>query len=422
MRTDYPAEADLELFEHAALNMVTHLQRDEARGVILIAYPPECILDPTERPVDEALAILERAASGSGIDVREALLVTSARWWSTRCNDSSCCPMAGTPLTAIGESRVAAEVVVRGGPMPFACEGDLIASLAHSDSLLAQCLEQAIEARVDELMDQTSKEALQDIRSRQRAALDECFSLWCQSGGNTQLFAGQIRLLADLVIGIQGIMLRDYALGIHSDESVNQAMSLWRWLLTLAPAGMVAPVACLTAATAYELGDGALAQRALDRAFLDAPEYSLAHLLRRVFTAGFAPDALGEFVSARHRHGYEARTSSGPGPRDRNSGADWITRQLTWATIFGLNAPNLVQNQAGSPIAACGSPGFISRASTNRARAHDQRPRPPPPARLIQQADQLASQPDQPWLSPRRARSLRRAGKPGFRPAVPPPQ
>jgi hypothetical protein len=300
MRADYPAEADLELFEHAALNMVTHLQRDEARGVILIAYPPECILDPAERPVDEALAILERAAFGAGIDVREALLVTNARWWSTRCNDGSCCPLDGTPLAAIGESRVAAEVVVRGGPMPFACEGDLIASLAHSDSLLAQCLEQAIAARVDELIDQSSKEELQDIRSRQRAALDECFSLWCQSQGNTQLFAGKIRLLADVVIGIQGIMLRDYALGIHSDESVDQAMTLWRWLLTLAPMGTVAPVACLTAATAYELGDGALAQRALDRAFLDSPEYSLAHLLRRVFTAGLAPETFARMRDDLH--------------------------------------------------------------------------------------------------------------------------
>ena len=95
-------------------------------------------------------------------------------------------------------------------------------------------------------------------------------------------------------------MLRDYALGIHSDESVNQAMSLWRWLLTLAPTGTVAPVACLTAATAYELGDGALAQRALDRAFLDSPEYSLAHLLRRVFTAGFAPETFAQMRDDLH--------------------------------------------------------------------------------------------------------------------------
>lgn len=300
MRTDYPTEADLELFEHAALNMVTHLQRDEARGVILIAYPPTSALVPDERPVDEALAILERAALDSGIAVREALLVANARWWSTRCHDGSCCPATGTLIAALGQSRVAAEVVVRGGPMPFASEGDLIASLAHHDSLLAQCLEQAIEERVIECLDKTSKQEIQQTRSAQRAALDECFALWCQSRGNTQLFTGQMRLLADVVIGIQGVMLRDYALGIHSDESLDQAVTLWRWLLTLAPAGTVAPVACLTAATAYELGDGALAQRALDRAFSDSPDYSLAHLLRRVFTAGFAPQTFAQMRDDLH--------------------------------------------------------------------------------------------------------------------------
>lgn len=300
MRTDYPAEADLELFEHAALNMAAHLQRDEARGVILVAYPPASAMVQEERPADAALAILERAALDSEIAVREALLVTGGRWWSTRCKDGSCCPVAGTPLTALGQSRVAAEVVVRGGPMPFASESELIASLAHHDSLLAQCLAQAIEERVNELLEHTSKEEIQQIRSAQVAALDECFSLWCQSQGNTQMFAGRMRLLADVVIGVQGVMLRDYALGIHSDQSLDQAVALWRWLLTLAPEGTVSPIACLTAATAYESGDGALAQRALDRAFVDSPDDSLAHLLRRVFTAGFSPRTFAQMRDDLH--------------------------------------------------------------------------------------------------------------------------
>ena len=41
------------------------------------------------------------------------------------------------------------------------------------------------------------------------------------------------------------------------------------------------------AALAYERGEGALAQRALDRALADNPSYSLALLLRRVFTVGW---------------------------------------------------------------------------------------------------------------------------------------
>ena len=300
MRTDYPVEAELELFEHAALNMVTHLQRDEARGVILIAYPPVSDRVPAEQPVDVALAMLERVALNSGIAVREALLVSDGRWWSTRCKDGSCCPVDGTPIAALGESRVAAEVVVRGGPMPFASESELIASLAHHDSLLSQCLTQAIEERVNEMLGKTLKEEIQQIRNTQRSQLDECFALWCKSEGNTQLFVGRMSLLADVVIGVQGIMLRDYALGIHSEQSLEQAVALWRWLLTLAPVGTVAPIACLVAATAYELGDGALAQRALDRAFADSPDYSLAHLLRRVFTAGFSPATFAQMRDDLH--------------------------------------------------------------------------------------------------------------------------
>lgn len=300
MRTDYPVEAELELFEHAALNMVTHLQRDEARGVILIAYPPVSDRVPAEQPVDVALAMLERVALNSGIAVREALLVSDGRWWSTRCKDGSCCPVSGTPIPALGESRVAAEVVVRGGPMPFASESELIASLAHHDSLLSQCLTQAIEERVNEMLERTSKEEVRQIRNTQRSQLDECFALWCKSEGNMQLFVGRMSLLADVVIGVQGIMLRDYALGIHSEQSLEQAVALWRWLLTLAPVGTVAPIACLAAATAYELGDGALAQRALDRAFADSPDYSLAHLLRRVFTAGFSPSTFAQMRDDLH--------------------------------------------------------------------------------------------------------------------------
>jgi len=300
MRTDYPSKLDLEVFKFAALNMITHLQRDHARGVILVSYPPVTVELQEDRPVDEALEILEKAAEESGIPVREALIVIDRRWWSIKCKDERCCPIAGTPVVDLAKSRVAAEVVVRGGPMPFANEEGLVASLSHQDSLLAQCLAQAIEDRVEQLLARTTKDEIQEIRRTQLTALDECYSIWCHSECSTQVFAGRLELLADVVIGVQTVMLRDYALGIHSEETLEQAVALWRWLLTLIPEGTVAPIACLAAATAYESGDGAMAQRALDRAFLDSPEYSLAHLLRRVFTAGFSPGTFAQMRQDLH--------------------------------------------------------------------------------------------------------------------------
>ncbi len=40
---------------------------------------------------------------------------------------------------------------------------------------------------------------------------------------------------------------------------------------------------------AWQAGDGALANVALDRALADEPRYSMAHLLRQVITAGAPP-------------------------------------------------------------------------------------------------------------------------------------
>jgi hypothetical protein len=85
--------------------------------------------------------------------------------------------------------------------------------------------------------------------------------------------------------------VRDFALGSHNDEELETYFTMWRALLRIAPTGYVAPIASLFAALAYESGDGALAHRALDRALADVNGYSLALLLRRVFTAGWPPQS-----------------------------------------------------------------------------------------------------------------------------------
>jgi hypothetical protein len=51
---------------------------------------------------------------------------------------------------------------------------------------------------------------------------------------------------------------------------------------------------------AYENGDGALAQKALDRAIEDDPSYPLAGLLRRVFNAGWPPESFAQMRRELH--------------------------------------------------------------------------------------------------------------------------
>ena len=109
------------------------------------------------------------------------------------------------------------------------------------------------------------------------------------------------RELAARVIGrISDIQVRDYALGSHNDETADAYWQMWRELLLIAPRGFVAPIASIFAALAYERGEGALAHKALDRALADDERYSLALLLRRVFTAGWPPQSFSAMRAQLH--------------------------------------------------------------------------------------------------------------------------
>ena len=96
-----------------------------------------------------------------------------------------------------------------------------------------------------------------------------------------------IELISQVIGRLSDVQVRDFALGTHNAKSFDTYWSMWLYLLRVAPAGFVAPVACLFATLAYERGDSELAYRALDRATADDPKYSLTLLLRRVFGSGW---------------------------------------------------------------------------------------------------------------------------------------
>jgi Domain of unknown function (DUF4192) len=64
---------------------------------------------------------------------------------------------------------------------------------------------------------------------------------------------------------------------------------LWTDVVRRAQPGYVAAPAALLAFVAWQSGDGALANVALDRAQADDPRYSMAALLRQVISAGAPP-------------------------------------------------------------------------------------------------------------------------------------
>ena len=109
-----------------------------------------------------------------------------------------------------------------------------------------------------------------------------------------------LELIAFVLVRLRDLQVRDYAMGFVTDENIDQQFNLWHWLMSSAPKGYIAPVACIFAACAYESGESDLAHKALDNAFADQISYPLAVLLRRVFFSGWPAQSFAAMRAQLH--------------------------------------------------------------------------------------------------------------------------
>jgi hypothetical protein len=273
MRVDYPSD----LPDSAYDLLAAHLEREGATSALLVAYIPAGRCDG-----EVILGDLARAIARIGVDVDEALLIADGKYRSTLCGDSECCPPEGRDLPAIDSSRVAVEHVIAGRAMPFAN----IEALTESISSLAISEDEKWISRVSKFLVSERAKNLDKLQRDGATAVIDLAGEFAAGRGIEDL-----ELAARVIGRLSEIQVRDFALGSHNDEEIETYFTMWRALLRIAPTGYVAPIASLFAPLAYESGDGALAHRALDRALADVNGYSLALLLRRVFTAGWPPQS-----------------------------------------------------------------------------------------------------------------------------------
>jgi hypothetical protein len=282
MRIDYPIDQSEIAFDLCA----SHISADEADGALIVAYQPRERSDG-----DEVLAQTTAALSRAGIAIYESILIAEGSYRSLLCHDITCCPIDGRPVPPHDSSRIAMESVVAGHPMPFASFAELGTSVRSN--LLAQ-EEQWLE-RVQKSYVDPSDSDLNNLQRDGATAVIDLANDFITHGISTDQ-----DLIAHVLGRLSEIQVRDFALGSHDGESAVGYQSMWMHLLRSAPPGFVAPVACLAAAIAYEHGDGALARAALDRAFVDSPTYSLALLLKRVFSAGWPPQSFAQMRGELH--------------------------------------------------------------------------------------------------------------------------
>jgi len=281
MRIDFPAEIDPDQIDALA----THLARENSDGALFVAYLPDEM-----ESADFLLIPLIEAIAVRGIALKECLVVHNQRWRSTICLDRTCCPPEGSAMPDIGSSRISAEQVAAGKPMPFADESELAHSLSATEldtSLINELRQVSVIAY--------AADNVVELQRQGALAVNDLVAEFAQKG-----IIKDKKLIALVLVRLHDVQVRDYAMGITDAENAQSLQTLWRWLMRIAPAGYVAPVATLFAASSYELGDGAMAQQALKRALDDDSRYPLAKLLRRVFAAGWPPEQFTQMRADLH--------------------------------------------------------------------------------------------------------------------------
>jgi hypothetical protein len=290
----FRARADIVSDDREAVALVRHLTdvlvRNEAEAVAVVIYPPD------DWPGDVATlqAAFEAALGAAGINVVEFVLVRKGRWRSLLCADLSCCPPEGRslPAQASGASIVAAEMTYAGAAALPSREA-LVATLQPHGSLVRAAMDEATskveEEWVSHLLGGGSLGAWREDSAGLHASV---VSRW--STGDHSLSDDEA---ARLVVGLSDSRVRDRCIGVIDSPLRPAAKELWAELVRRAGPADVAPPATLLAWAAWQDGDGALANVAIDRALICDPTYELAKLLAHGLAHGVPPSAAAGLAS-----------------------------------------------------------------------------------------------------------------------------
>jgi hypothetical protein len=272
LRLGLPAPPGGVLAAARARHAVSLLAAQDCATVVIVGYGPDTIIGP-------AAAAAREAATAAGLDLRELLRVDCGRWWSYLCTDPACCPPDGTPYH----------------PDPavtIACEAAGAAVLPGRDALAAT-IAPVSGAEADSMTRATARAVKRGSRlERREQAPGRKSSHRPVEISGTRAVAAAIRTYRDggsitsndqaawLTLALAEVRVRDAAWLRMDPRQRDAHQRLWAGLTRLARPGYVAAPATLLALTAWQSGNGALGQVALDRALADKPGDPLALILR----------------------------------------------------------------------------------------------------------------------------------------------
>jgi len=283
MRFDLPGAPDAETAASIADRALGILADQGLTAGAVAGYGPGAAVTPL------ADALRSQAAN-AGIHLAEVLRAEGGRYWSYLCTDPNCCSPDGEPYD-VASHPVTAAFAEAGAPPVLASREELSAIVSMLGGEAGEAMSHAItraqqrSARLAAMATDSGDTAGRRLIATAgldavRQALDAC-----RDGG--ELLSDDDAAWLLLVLG--DLRVRDDAWSRMDPGHRDAHLLLWADLTRRARPGYVAPVASLLAFVAWQGGNGALANVALDRAQADNPGYTMAQLLREVIDSGAPP-------------------------------------------------------------------------------------------------------------------------------------
>jgi Domain of unknown function (DUF4192) len=283
LRFDLPDPPDASVAAEMASHAVGVIGSQRLTAAMAVGYGPEALVTPV------AEAMLDAAAE-AGIELRDFFRVQDGRYWSYRCRDEACCPAEGVPFDP--DTDPAADAMGRRGTEVLPDRAAVAARVAPIGGIAEESMRQATrraERHVKQLLSKVRKSsrlgaARHMIAAEGLAAVSAMIAVY-RGGGK---FATDYQV-AWLTVALRDLRVRDDAWARMDPAHREAHLRMWLDVTRRAQPRYVAAPAALLAFVAWQSGDGALANVALDRALGDDPGYSMALLLRQVITAGAPP-------------------------------------------------------------------------------------------------------------------------------------
>ena len=320
-RYDLPDPPDRQAAASIATHAVSVLTSQQFTTAVVIGYGP----GPLVTPIADAI---RQAITGTGLELRDVLRVHDGRYWSYLCQNPSCCPPAGVPFDLTGHPASVAMTATIGRGV-LASRDELAATIAPLTGPAAETMRRET-ARAERIAARlitrtaTTGSSARPLIDRGLTAVQAAITTYRDGGVTSSAAVRPARSYADQPAGPRRCLGPDGPRPLHAHQR------LWTDLTRHAQPGYLAAPASLLAFTAWQNGNGALANLALDRALADTPGYSMALLLRDAIDAGTPPSMAvlpmtPEEVAASYRGSPDSEQAEQASPGRSGAGDDRAT-------------------------------------------------------------------------------------------------